>query len=66
MSDPVPVPQRRSPRRAEALQPDKPGQGDEREDPKTDAAVKDGRDRSADKLRQQSQDALKNVNTGYD
>ena len=65
MSDPQPVPQRRTPRRAEALQPDKPGQGDDRENPKADAS-RDTKDRSAGKLRQQSLEALKNVRTGYD
>jgi len=64
MSDPVPVPQRRTPRRAEPMQPDQPGRGDERDDAAGSTEPSDRE--SADKLRKQSEDAVDNVSTGYD
>ena len=54
------------PRRAEPLQPDRPGRGDRQQppsdaDPDPDHAPAD----SADRQRQQSEDAIGNVRDGY-
>ena len=52
------------PTRAQPLQPDRPGRGDERA---SDDAESTGDEAQADKQRrQQSRDALKNVREGYD
>jgi hypothetical protein len=67
MSDPHGTPGVRRPPRAEPLQPDRPGRGDDRQ-PAGDNAG----DASADsqehleKMRRQSDQAIDNTSTGYD
>jgi hypothetical protein len=51
----------RKPPRAEPLQPDRPGRGSKQED--SDKAGRSPGD--AEKLKQQSEDALENVREGY-
>lgn len=76
MSDPADIPGRHKPRRAEPLQPDRPGRGDgplKPDDPAADRAAaqhdetksKDGLSQPARQQKHQSEDALDNVRDGY-
>ena len=59
MSDPQPAPGKKTPPRAEPLQPDRPGRGDDIEpggEPHDDAA---------ERQKSRSEDALENVREGY-
>ena len=62
-------PRHRSPPRAEPLQPDKPGQGSDKDGDNSGAAPAKGQQggthEGADKLRTQSEDALDNIREGY-
>lgn len=62
-------PRRRSPPRAEPLQPDLPGQGSDKESHRSGDAPAKGQQadigKSAEKLKKQVQDALDNVREGY-
>jgi hypothetical protein len=62
-------PRHRSPPRAEPLQPDHPGKGDDKEEKGSgDAPAKGEQVQSpgeAEKLKKQSEDALSNVREGY-
>ena len=62
MSDPQAPSDKQEPRRAEPLQPDKPGQGDEAEKGENAKARPDD---SNSKTREQEQTALDNVREGY-
>lgn len=69
MTDPQPVPGRKTPRRAEPLQPDKPGSGQGRQpaDGEVDSAG-NASTRKSEKASEQantSQTALENVREGY-
>jgi hypothetical protein len=68
MSDPLRPLDKQQPRRAEPLQPDKPGSGDSAQD---DADFRKSRtgsteQRSAERQREQSDTALENVRKGFD
>jgi hypothetical protein len=68
MSDPQPARLKKVPRRAEPLQPDRPGRGDapaSKKDDETHSANTTAT-RSARKLREQGEAARKNVSQGYD
>lgn len=52
------------PRRAEPLQPDRPGRGDAQEESDADSARKDGQG-DAEKLRQQVEDGVENAREDY-
>jgi hypothetical protein len=69
MSDPQPARLKKTPRRAEPLQPDQPGRGDETDNESTEESESSGQSRSSEKaakdLQQQSETALKNVSEGY-
>ena len=56
-------PRHRSPPRAEPLQPDRPGRGQDRQ--KAPPGVAPAKGDAADKLKQQNEDALENVREGY-
>jgi hypothetical protein len=69
MSDPQPTPGKRTPPRAEPLQPDKPGSGTATDNEKQDGGA--ARQTSSDsdsvaKQKKQSDAALDNVREGYD
>lgn len=76
MSDPVPLPGHRQPPRAEALQPDAPARGTDREDAGADPAAADAEDpadaaarhageEAARAQAEQTRQALENVRDGY-
>jgi len=68
MSDPQPARLKKVPRRAEPLQPDRPGRGRaaaSTEDDRINSANRTAT-RSARKLREQGEAAHKNVSQGYD
>lgn len=62
-------PRHRSPPRAEPLQPDRPGRGGEKESSGSGEAPAKGQQSDltpgAEKLKQQSEDAVENVREGY-
>ena len=62
-------PRHRTPPRAEPLQPDRPGQGQDRQDQSSGDAPAKGEQahssESVEKLKRQSEDALANVREGY-
>ncbi len=53
-----------APRRAEPLQPDRPGQGNTQL-PEAEPSAEHAADDAADKQKQQTKDALENVREGY-
>jgi hypothetical protein len=65
MSDPQPTPAKKKPRRAEPLQPDRSGSGDEIDADRDDGSIRSADESTAQK-QQQTNDALKNVREGYD
>lgn len=61
-------PRHRSPPRAEPLQPDRPGRGADRESDRGGAPAKGrpgGTTEGAEKLKQQTEDAVENAREGY-
>ncbi len=66
MSDPQPDRLKKRPTRAEPLQPDRPGSGDDQLDPADPAAQHDEISRSAKQQKEQTDAAIKNVSEGYD
>jgi len=63
MSDPQPAPGKKQPRRAEPIQPDKLGQGDDAESTGNHESSTSEHD---DARKEQSDTARKNVREGYD
>jgi hypothetical protein len=62
-------PNHRTPPRAEPLQPDRPGRGEDRQETGADSAAgersEDGLSRRADKLEDQEKAAVENTREGY-
>jgi len=66
MSDPQPTSLNKKPPRAEPLQPDRPGSGDEQSDSSPEASAEEVEKRTEERTTEQEETALKNVNQGYD
>ncbi|MDP9043919.1 MAG: hypothetical protein M3O01_03845 [Pseudomonadota bacterium] len=66
MSDPQPTKLRKRPARAEPLQPDRPGSGDDSETATPDEPSGGAEQRAAADAKKQADAALKNVSEGYD
>lgn len=56
-------PTHRSPPRAEPIQPDRPGRGSDKQ--RSDSTAQPGDPKHAEKLKQQSEDAVDNAREGY-